>query len=264
MNDHRRHRCILLLLAVLLLPGCVTTTTGKLSGQGGSDQEVAEAQTRLGISYLRQGDFQTARVKLEKAVALDPRSAVAHRALGLVYERLGDIPGAERHYRRAFKLDSRDPDVLNSLAVFLCLQKNDVRAALRYFDRALAVPLSKQYSDKAMLNTNAGTCAKRVDLAAAETYLRAALAMDNRYADALLQLADVTFQQGNGLQARAFLERYLATGSVSPAALWLGVQIETLMGQPGEAAYYAKRLKQEYTTSVETRQLLEMERNARQ
>jgi len=242
-----------------MLSGCVTSST---SPAPSSDEDIAALNMQLGVSYLRQGDFDIARTKLEKAVELDPGSAVAHRALALVYERLGDYEGAERHYLQAYKLAPRDPDVLNSLAVFLCLRNNEVDAALKYLDRAIAVPVSEQASNKTMLNVNAGVCAKREDLRRAEDYFRAALAYDPRSADVLLQLADVSFQNDKGLPARAFLERYFAVPADSAAALWLGVQIEQQMGDNFQARKYSERLKQEFPTSAETSLLLEKERDA--
>ncbi len=249
------------LLVSGFLSGCITTSTNPAPAPS-SDEEIAALNMQLGVSYLRQGDFDVARGKLEKAVELDPGSAVAHRALALVYERLGDFPGAERHYLQAYKLAPRDPDVLNGLAVFLCLRNNDVDEALKYLDQAIAVPVSQQVSDKTMLNVNAGVCAKREDLRRAEGYFRAALAHDPRSSEVLLQLADVSFQSNKGLPARAFLERYFALPANSAMALWLGVQIEQQMGDTMQVRKYGERLKQEFPTSAETSLLLEMESDA--
>jgi type IV pilus assembly protein PilF len=123
--------------------------------------------------------------------------------------------------------------------------------------------VSKSNSNKAMLYTNAGLCAKRFDLPRAEGYLRGALAADPNYRDALLQLADVTYSRGNYLQARAFLERYTASSRISSDALWLGYRIEKALGEGPAANRYADRLKKEFPTSVETGELLESERNGR-
>jgi type IV pilus assembly protein PilF len=133
---------------------------------------------------------------------------------------------------------------------------------MRRFEQALAVPLSKAEANRAMLYTNAGLCAKRFDLARAESYLRSALATDPSFKGALLQLSDVTFSRGNYLQSRAFLERFLAAGPATPDALWLGVRVEKALGGSSASREYAERLKKEFPESVETRLLLESERNA--
>jgi type IV pilus assembly protein PilF len=253
-------RCVAVLAAASLAGACVSSVDKPASTE--SRKEAAQYNMQLGISYLRQGDLKTAQAKLEKAIADDDSLATAHSALGLVLERLGDAKGAEKNYRRAVGLAPEDPDTLNALGVFLCLEKDETQEAMRYFERALAVPMSKAYSNKAMLYTNAGLCAKRVDLPRAETYLRTALASDPTYKAALLPLADVAFGRSNYLQSRAFLERHLDAGPVTPDALWLGVRIERALGEGSAARAYGERLKKEFPTAVETRLLLESERNA--
>ena len=249
----------MVLVATLGLVGCVTTEVTGDAPPMANPKEAAQINQELGIAYLRQGNYELARLKLEKAVNDDPRLATAHSALGLVYERLGAIDEAEDEYRRAARLAGDDPSVLNALGVFLCLRRNEPDDALRYFDRALKYPL---YPNRVMLFTNAGVCARKVDLKMAEDYFRQGLALDLTSSELLLQLSDVSFQQGNYLQSRGFLERYITTIGVSPAVLWLGVQIETALGDARAAEIYGQRLKSEFPISVETRMLLEQERDA--
>jgi len=249
----------MVLVATLGLVGCVTTEVTGDAPPMANPKEAAQINQELGIAYLRQGNYELARVKLEKAVDEDPSLATAHSALGLVYERLGAIDEAEDEYRRAARLAGDDPNALNALAVFLCLRRNEPDDALRYFDGALKYPL---YPNRVMLFTNAGVCARKVDLKMAEDYFRQGLALDPTSSELLLQLSDVSFQQGNYLQSRGFLERYITTIGVSPAVLWLGVQIETALGDARAAEIYGQRLKSEFPISVETRMLLEQERDA--
>jgi len=248
-------------ILTLMSASCIHETKGRVIPEE-KPIVAADLNMQLGIKYLRQGDWQSARVKLEKAVELDSKNGVAHRALGLVYQELGDLEGAERHYRRSIALDSKDPDALNSLAAFLCRDKQGRDEAMKLFDRALSIPLSTAVSNKAMLNTNAGVCIKGLDLARSEDYLRAALADDPQFAVALLQMADVTYQRGNALQSRAFLQRHLAVAAPSPGALWLGVRIENSMGDFKASDNFGIQLRTMFPESVETRQLLEQLRDA--
>jgi type IV pilus assembly protein PilF len=247
------------LVATLGLVGCVTTEVSGDASPVANPKEAAQINQELGIAYLRQGNYEQARTKLEKAVNDDPDLATAHSALGLVYERLGAMDNAEDEYRRAVRLEGKDPNTLNALAVFLCAQRNEPDDALRYFDRALEYPL---FPNRVMVFTNAGVCARKVDLQMSEDYFRRALALEPTSSVVLLQLSDVAFQQGNYLQSRGFLERYITTIGVSPAVLWLGVHIETALGDAKAAEIYGQRLKAEFPTAVETRMLLEKERDA--
>jgi type IV pilus assembly protein PilF len=244
---------------LLSLAGCVTTSSRPEPPPTSSD-DAAQYNMQLGVSYLRQNNLPAARDKLEKALEQDPNLATAHAALGVVFERLEDPDGAEKHYRRAVELDSSDPDNLNALAVFTCSRKQKPKEALKLFDRAISIPLSVKSANRTMLYTNAGTCAKKVDLARSEAYLRGALAQDPKFPDALYQLADVSLEQGNGLQARGFIERYLAAGKPTPAALWLGVRIEQSLNDSAAASRYGDQLRSKFPDSSETRQLLNQSR----
>jgi type IV pilus assembly protein PilF len=246
----------------LVLTGCITTTTGAGSMPPPSLDEASELNLQLGIGYLRRGDLQGAQLKLEKAVEQNPDLVMAHIMLGLVYERLGDDDIAEISYRRAVAIGPRDPDALNSLGVFLCHEDSGRLEALKLFNRALDVPQSEAFSNRAMLNTNAGICAKPEDLQQAEKYLRTALSLDPKFSVALIQLADVAYQRENYLQSRAFLERYMSQDKVSPTALWLAVRVESAMDDVTAANEYGRRLKEDFPASVEARLLMEQERDA--
>jgi type IV pilus assembly protein PilF len=254
-------RLLVILSAIALTSACVTEVSGRQVPEA-NPRAAAESNMQLGVGYLRQGNLQAAQEKLERAVEQDPKLVEARLALGLVYERLDDPVEAEATYKRAVQVAGDDHDALNAYAAFLCRVEGRRDDALKYFDRAAEIPLSKKYVNRAVIYTNAGVCLKPVDLERSEEYLRLALRTDPRYREALLQMADVAHQRENNLQARAFLERYLAVGRATPAVLWLGVQIEQSNGDVAAAADYAKQLKQDFPASVETRLLLEQERNA--
>jgi type IV pilus assembly protein PilF len=109
---------------------------------------------------------------------------------------------------------------------------------------------------------NAGNCARAArDLPRAEQHYRRAIGLQPRFGAALLALAELELEQKNYLSARAFLERYLAVARTNPSTLWLGVRIERGLGNVGTANQYAQRLKNEYPSAAETKQLLQSERN---
>jgi type IV pilus assembly protein PilF len=227
-------------------------------GAAASKSEAARLNMDLGIGYLRQGEYESALVKMQKSLQEEPNNPTAHRALGLTYERLGADDKAETEYRIAVKQAPQDADALNQLAVFLCM-KGEQTEAMGLFDRAINAPL---YQARYLLYTNAGKCIKTSDLARAEDYLRRALALKADFPDALFQMADVAFQRGNFLQARAFIERYQAESQDSPAVLWLGYRIEMGMENRSGAKVFADSLVRNFPESVETRMLLEERRNA--
>jgi len=252
-------RRVLLLSGVLsglLLSGCITTTTGDVPTPADS-AEAARLNMDLGIKYFELGNMDQAMLKLRRSIEEEPRNPDAHRVLGLVYENLGDLKGAEKEYRLAVRQAPEDPDVLNQLAIFSC-RHGDAKEGLKYYDRALKIPLNPA---RYAIATNAGICAKDIDLERAENYLRQALTSNPQFAEALYQMGDVAYRRGNYLQARAFVERRLAAGSALSDVLWLGYQTEVAMQDQAAADSFAARLQNEFPASVEARMLLESQRD---
>ena len=256
--------CSLLLLGLVSAPlllgqtGCVTNRQPSI-GASEDLQEAATANFNLGVGYLRQGNWQLAQEKLEKSVKQDPSLPAAHDALALVYENLGEYDLAEKHYSRAVKLEPNNAAAQNSYAVFLCRRLQRPRDAEKYFRAAADNP---RYATPEAALTNAGVCLLQgPDKAAAEGYFRQALQRNPRYPDALLQMVELSYANGNYMQARAFLERSEVVVPSSPSLLWRGYQIETQLGDKQRADSYGIRLKDRFRTSEEARQLIELERN---
>jgi type IV pilus assembly protein PilF len=246
---------------LLSLNAGALAATGAAQAQSRSNmQQAAEANTQLGLAYMRQGDLQGGRDKIEKALGQDPRNATVQTGAGFLYDRLGDDRRAEQHYTQAVKLSGENPDTVNNLAVFLC-RKGDKRKGEEYFLKAAANPL---YRTPEVAHTNAGRCARadqRLD--DADKHFRRALQLRPNFPDALWQLADLSLEAGRALQARGFLARYLEVAPESPATNWLGYRIETAMSDTEAAERYAMRLRGAYATSDETRNLLQLEQGGR-
>jgi type IV pilus assembly protein PilF len=246
---------VIAILFCALLVGCVTTNTADMPK---SDKDAARLNMDLGISYMRQGELDQAMYKLQKSIDIEPDNATAHRMLGMVYERMDDINNAEKEYRLAVRQEPDDAEALNQLGSFVCM-RGDARESLKYYDRALKIP---RYKSRYLIYTNAGTCAKKFDLALAETYLRKGLAENAVYPEGLYQMADVTYRREVYLQSRAFIQRRLAVAPASPDVLWLGYRIETALNDRLSAEDFSKRLLKEFPSSVEASLLLEMQRDA--
>ncbi len=244
-----------LIFLTLLLSACITSTSGP-ARKPASDLDAARANTSLGLNYMRQGNYELALEKLRRAVDQGPELAEAHSAIALVYGRLGESLDADRHYRRALQLSPADPDVQNNYGVFLCGQKRYVEAE-KFFIKAAE---NQRYRTPEAAWTNAGVCVRNVPAPEkAENYFRQALSRNPSFPDALWQMADLSFERGHQLQARAFLERRLEAAKASPDALWLGVRLEQSLGHADVAQEYAQRLKTEFPISLQTRYLLELE-----
>ncbi len=246
-------------LVVLTLVS-VTTTACVSSGPGPreTNNEAASAYNlQLGIDYFRQGNLSQAKDKLDRSLEQNPRNAQAYVASGMLYDRLGELRKADQYFSKAADLDPRNGDVINSYAVFLC-RKGDHAKGEQLALQAAANPL---YKTPEAAYFNAGNCALDGGRASkAEEYFRRALSLRPNFAAALLQMAELEFKAGNHLPARGFLERFQQSARPTAASLWLLFRVEHALGNVGLSADYARRLKQEFPTSFETKALLEFEK----
>ena len=244
----------LCLFVLLALAGC--STGGDASGvrSDGRDQarEAASANTQLGQSYMKQGKYEVALQKLQRALALDASFVDAHTVIAVLYENIGDSKQAEEHYRRASQLKPKGGDEANNYGTFLCkLRRPD--EAEKYFQIALADPF---YQTPDIALVNAGTCfAGSGKYDAAERTLRTALERRSDNADALFQMANVQYGKGQFLQARAFMQRLDATGAIGPDALLLGRNIEAKLNNAQGAADYSRRLIRDHPKSPQANSL---------
>lgn len=246
-----------LVAAILLLAGCATT---QRNSQGEKNRGVdrvspvraAEVNTRLGIGYMERGKYELAVDKLERAVEHDPEHVPAYLTLALLYEQIGAPDQAGDHYERAARLAPDDGATQNSYGAYLC-RHGQFEDAVERFLNATEDPF---YETPEVALTNAGACARRIpDPARAERFLRRALEMRSGFAEALYHMADLSYQQGNAFQARAFLQRYESAAGHEAGTLLLGYRIETALGNAEGASGYASRLRRNYPDSQEARTL---------
>ena len=238
---------------VLLLAGCVSTTTGIATPEP-DDPSAADLNYQLGARYYRAGNYELARDRLLRSIELDPNNPVAHTTLALTYEKLENPRLATESYEAAVRVAPRDFDVQNAYAVYLC-RRGDFDGARIYFDRAIKV---RENDNAEIMMTNAGVCmSQKPDFELAEQYFRQALQRRGNYAEALIQMSLLKHRSGDDLGARAFLERYLASNDATPGVLYLGVQIESSLGDDRARREYADQILRDFPDSIEARRLLE-------
>jgi type IV pilus assembly protein PilF len=242
-------------VSAVLLAALVAAYGPVATGQSEREQSLADAariNARLGIEYMRDGNLAVAQEKIEKALEQNDRDAGVQMGAGLLYEQLRDPKKAEQHYRRALRLDPDNPQVQNALGAFLC-RNGEAEKGEEMFLTAAVNPL---YRTPEVAYTNAGVCARQNGhLQRAEEHLRRAVSSRTPYPEALLQMAGVSFERANYLQARAFLQRYLDAAAAGADVLMLGYQVERALGDTVAADAYARRVRTEFPESAEARRL---------
>jgi type IV pilus assembly protein PilF len=243
-------RLILLAAALLVLSSCAGT--GEKPDSASADRKAAEVNTSLGREYMSRGQKEVALEKLKKAIAADPKYAPGHTMIAVLYEQIGELDLAEEHYEKAVKASPANGDVNNNYGVFLC-NIGKYREAEPYFLQAVKDPF---YSTPEVAFANAGSCMQQDgQLEKAERYLRQSLEYDRKFPDALLSMAGLEFRNADYLGARAFIQRYEATGSESAEGLGLGMRIEEQLNDPRLAREYQNRLLTRFPDSAEARRL---------
>jgi type IV pilus assembly protein PilF len=226
-----------------------------------SATDAATANMNLGAGYLRQGNMELAIERLQRALAQNPRLVEAHSTIAVAYDQIGNLEQAETHYRRATQLDPNSGAAANAYAVFLCSRQNRWSDAAPYFRRAAA---DVRYATPEVAHTNAGICARGAgELDAAAESFRAALERNPTYPDALLNMLEVSYQAENYLQARAFVQRYLAAHRPTAPVLWMCVNIERALNNAAAAEQCEGQLRSGFQGSPELAQLEQQRRDGR-
>jgi len=231
----------LVALVTLFVSGCVTKTIPVKS------KEASEANAQLGIKYLRRGELDQAKIKLEKALEQDETNARAHSFYGQLQYRVEQNDAARLHHKKAIALEPDEAEHRNSYGVFLC-KVEEYDAALAEFEAAANNPY---YKTPEFALDNAGICmleSNQYDQASG--YLRKALRVNTKFPNAYLHMAELLRKQGRLSVADAYYQRFLAYGRDSAESLLLGLQINRDLGKQPIAEQYASRLLNEFPESV--------------
>ena len=212
------------------------------------DPEAAEINMRLGLNYMQRGDYAIALEKLEKSLKQNPNLPSAHNTIALLYQRLGQNDKAEAHFLEAVERAPDYSQAQNNFGVFLCSQERYEDAEQRFLN-AVKNPL---YDSQELAYENAGLCTKRIpDMEKAENYFRKALQINPNLPKSLLQMAEISYDQQNYLQARGYIQRYQSSANWTASALYLAIKTENKLDDQNAVASYTLLLRSRFPDSDE-------------
>lgn len=212
----------------------------------------AEINAELGLNYLRQGDIDIAIEKLKRAQEQDPNLAATYHYYGLLYQRLSSWDLADQNFKHALALAPHDAGIQNNYGAFLC-DRGRYREAEKLFLEAAQSP---DYKDSYEAYENAGLCVQRIpDRTKAAQYFRRALEVNPVLPTSLFNMAQLSFEEGEYLKARAFLQRYHAVVRPSPQTLLLAVRVERALGDTVAAERFGRKLSTDFPQSEEAKKL---------
>ena len=222
----------LVMLVLLVLPGCMSVPIGSLSGGGrdimtASDEPEGRKRARirleLALGYFEQGQTTVALDELKQSLIADPAYAPAHNLRGLIYMRLNDFRVAEEGFSRALALSPGDSSVMHNLAWMQCQQRRWPES-FRRFEDALADP---RYGERAKTFRALGLCQARAGLPAdAERSLLKSYEYEAGNPVTTFNLAVLMRARGDLVRAQFHLRRLNNSDLANAESLWLGIKVE--------------------------------------
>ncbi|MDH3689579.1 MAG: tetratricopeptide repeat protein, partial [Gammaproteobacteria bacterium] len=156
----------------------------------------------------------------------------------------------------ATRQGTNNPEADLDYGRFLCV-RDRVDEGVVHLKKVLDTPA---YPRLEIVNMYIGECLMRKpDYTAAESYFRAALAVNPRLTGALYNMATLMYETGSYLLARAYLERYFEIGRETPGALLLAVKTELQLGADDLVATYSSRLRTQFAGSKEVQELEQLD-----
>jgi type IV pilus assembly protein PilF len=213
----------------------------------------ADANLRLGVAYLQQGNLSTAKDKLERAQSLAPNNVEILTALALLYGRLGDPDKAESQFKAALRLAPKDPELANNYGVYLCDHGRQEEGVKR-FEQAGTDPL---YAAPWRAYTNAGVCLRAAKQdGAAERAFQRALQLRPQYSEAIYQMAVLELAQKKAPAAATRIDAYVRSNGGRPDMLLLGWLSMCEAKDKIGAVKMARRLQELWPDAAETKAAL--------
>ncbi|MFJ4053383.1 type IV pilus biogenesis/stability protein PilW [Pseudomonas sp. NPDC089743] len=250
-------RAALSILALSLLAGCVSGGASDPLATHQGRVEAGRAYVQLGLGYLQQGLTEQAKAPLARALALDAKDADAHAALALVFQAQGEAALAEQHFQKALSARPGDTRIRNNYGSFLYAQQRFAEAE-QMFRLASADTL---YPERSRVYENLGlTALKLGNRAQAQAYLSKALQLNQRQPRALLEMAELSYENRHYVPARGFYDRFSQLSDHNARSLLLGSRLARVFDEQGTQAELGQQLQRLYPGTPEYQQYLSEQR----
>jgi len=242
-----------LVLLTTLLCGCVSSGSSDPQATGKGREEVRQAYVQLGLGYLQQGYTERAKVPLKKALELGGNDADVNAALALVFQQEGETTLADTHFRKALSAQPHDPRIRNNYGSFLYAQGQFAKAQ-QMFRQASTDTL---YPERSRVFENLGLTALRMGQRdQAREYLEKALRLNRQQPRALLEMAEMSYEDRHYVPAREFYDRHSRLSEPSARSLLLGNRLATVFEERTKATELGLQLQRLYPGTPEYQQYL--------
>ncbi len=239
---------LLLLVALLVSAGCVTTQSGGVS-KAAPPEEALQIRVAAAKQYLQNRDFEAARRHLRVALESNPRSPDVHDALALTFHYSGELELAEKHYKKAVSLGDGASRYRVNYASYL-LQLERFEDAERQLEAVVDDSLYEKRETALVMLGMAQQQLLKSDQAMRS--FERALVLKPRNAPVLRELAIMKFEQGDTAAAWQYFQSYRSiTARPTPEMLLLGIKLAQQLDKSDAEASYVLALKNLYPQSRE-------------
>lgn len=212
--------------------------------------EAAKTRVSLGLTYLKNGNYTSAKTNLDKALAFAPRLSDAHFAMAYYYQTVSEFELADQYFNQAIALDRRNPDLLNSYGAFLC-QTGEYAKAKEFLLRAVQ---TKQYANAAETYENLAICShSQTNIDEAIDYLSTALQHQPGRAKSWYMFIELLIAKERWQEAKVAYRQYEKVVPVTADTLALAIEIEEGLGNRAVADGYANMLHKLYPDRANTK-----------
>ena len=238
---------------VSFLAGCVSSgDSSPMAGDKGRS-EARQAYVQLGLGYLQQGMTEQAKVPLRKALELDKNDPDTNAALALVFQAEMEFALAEQAFRTALNGRPGDARILNNYGSFL-FQRQRYQEASEQFQKAAADNL---YPERSRVYENLGiTSLELGQREAGRQQLEKALRLNPRQPRALLEMAEMAYQDKQYVTARDFYDRFSLLSGQNARSLLLGARLASVFDERTPTANPGQQLQRLYPGTPEYQQYL--------
>ncbi len=237
-----------IIITVCAMTGCVTESDQTVFID---PENVVQKQIELGIGYLRLADYHRAKENLNKALKIKPESALAHTTFGVLFQREGENELAEEHFRKAIRYAPEFSQARNNYGAFLFAQE-------RYGESIEQLSIASRdhfYQTRPAVFENLGRAYLRMnEPARAEQAFVKAIELNPAQARALLELAEIRFNQKVYVESWDLYRQHAGLSHRSARSLWLCVQLAERFSSKDEQASCSLALRNIFPTTEEYHQ----------
>lgn len=229
------------------LTACVTETNDPLA-QNRDPDKAAKTYVEAGMLYMQKQRMTDAHRTLKRAHEIAPDSPVVNNAYALFFSMEGEPKQAEKHFKRALKSDPDFSQARNNYAAYLFEHERYDEAV----EQLLVVTKDYRYIKRFTAFENLGICYLKLgDKEKAKAAFNRALQLNPKLPNALLEMSQLSMEQGNNQLAYRYLTHYESFVKPSPKQLWLGIQLQRKLGDKDKLASYELALKNLFPGSKE-------------